>query len=360
VSGTFGGHKDWSVAQYTGAIGWLNYAEDWDFNLMLLPQNGAGVTDQNHLAKGVKVDSAAAGRTPYIELEFDSNEIVGRFQTSWWSKLRDAAKASKDPADGSTPILNENEEKHDILPCGAVYGILGLDAEHGGASEVHPVHALAIQVDDRPNTNTWAIFARNWGNGGYCSHYDHQLKTDGGSLWVLLPRVTNAAPLEINFELPGNAAPPHSEFWPGKGLAIQFKLPPPQSQGLAEAVVRLRWADNTGTFSCPVAQYTDSHLLNTIEDATSPDSIEGYLRSLLKPGPAPKLNITIAPTQHAEVSVDVREPPAPKAVKPTGRLSVQPAAGEDLLDRVCAAFAPGQEPTNKIDLRKLCAKQRKK
>lgn len=47
------GHVDWMVAQFTGAIGWLNHADDFDFNFMLFPKDDAGVAPRNGIAHGV-------------------------------------------------------------------------------------------------------------------------------------------------------------------------------------------------------------------------------------------------------------------------------------------------------------------
>jgi hypothetical protein len=360
ASGNFPGHMDWSVAQYTGAIGWLNYAADFDFDFMLIPQDGSGLTDKNHLAAGVQVDGAGTGKTGYIELEFDSLEIAGRWQTSWWKELK--TKADQFRIEGKVPSLNERDPE--VLPCGVVLGIFGLDCEHGCASEVHPVYALAIQVDDRPQSNTWALFGRNWGTGGFCSRYDHQLTTAENKLWVLLPRTTAVGPTKISFETPQGTAAPHAEFWPGKGVAVQFQLPGPGQHGLADTVVKIEWPDSAGTFSCPVARYSDRELIKTIEDPAHPDSSEEYLRSLLpKGGAAPTQPSPPAPPPPVtsvvhDVQVATSSAPAPAAVKPQGRLSLQKqdaAENQDLIRQVCAAYLAGKLPADK-NLSQACAK----
>ena len=40
---------------------------------------------------------------------------------------------------------------------------------------MHPVHAMAIRVQDNPSDEVWAIFVRNWGNEGFCSDGQHFL-----------------------------------------------------------------------------------------------------------------------------------------------------------------------------------------
>src|SRR5436309_1962822 len=69
------------------------------------------------------------------------------------------------------------------LPAGAyldqwlavVMGLMGLDDVHGGDSELHPVHVLAIREAETPDpgNDAWAFFARNWGDEGECSSRQH-------------------------------------------------------------------------------------------------------------------------------------------------------------------------------------------
>ena len=134
---TYPGHKDWSMAQFTGAIGWLNYATDNDFNLMLIPDGGVGITGNNHLVKGVVTQETPSSPTPYIELEFDSDEVAPLFKTSRWVKFND--QANRFSNDGTVPLLNDSEGKSRVLPCGVVTGVFGLDAEHGGPARSAPL-----------------------------------------------------------------------------------------------------------------------------------------------------------------------------------------------------------------------------
>src|SRR5205823_1803399 len=58
------------------------------------------------------------------------------------------------------------------------------DSEHGGYSEVHPIYAIAIEVNPDPKDDTWIVFVRNRGNEGFCSKHDHPLQ--GLSRFLLL------------------------------------------------------------------------------------------------------------------------------------------------------------------------------
>lgn len=75
-SSSINGHANWTVASGQGAMGWLNFADDWDYNLLLLPDHEYRLTNNNNEL------SSTSGR--YIEVEFDSREFEGRIGTRWW------------------------------------------------------------------------------------------------------------------------------------------------------------------------------------------------------------------------------------------------------------------------------------
>ena len=148
------GHMDWTVAGAQGSLGFLNFADDWDYNLLLLPNNDTGITGNNNFV---------SDRTErYIEIEFDSNELADRFGTQWW---QDFARLAAEGAQKGGDFTDVEQHMHtgSAFPFGVVYGVFGLDCEHGCRSEFHPAYAVAIQVDDAKGSNTWAIFARDWG-----------------------------------------------------------------------------------------------------------------------------------------------------------------------------------------------------
>jgi hypothetical protein len=78
-------------------------------------------------------------------------------------------------------------------------GLFGVDAEHKGHSEVHPVYALAFRKDCAEShgkvTETWALFTRNTGNEGWCSRWNelhHLPLVDNGSFVLQLPLDSSA------------------------------------------------------------------------------------------------------------------------------------------------------------------------
>jgi len=238
-SSSISGHADWTAASGQGTIGWLNFADDWDYNLALLPENGYGLTSNNNkLPNG----------DPYLEVEFDSRELESRFGTRWWQDFAKLAEAGTQAGDYTQ--VQDHLHAGPGLPFGVVYGIFGVDCEHGCRSEFHPAYAVAIQVDDSKQNNTWAIFVRNWGDEGFCSHLDHQLDISptGQAIHLVLPYKSSAGPTIIKQEFASSTAQqsqcPYYNFVSNQGEEITLPLPSPTSQGLAEIVVTFSWPDS--------------------------------------------------------------------------------------------------------------------
>jgi hypothetical protein len=109
----------------------------------------------------------------FIHAEFNATETVDGFLTTTWSQLRDGFGCSEDEPDCAAKNLAARR-----LVGGRraiITGLMGLDTEHGGYSELHPVYAIAIEVNPDLNNDTWILFIRNRGNEGFCSKHDHPL-----------------------------------------------------------------------------------------------------------------------------------------------------------------------------------------
>jgi hypothetical protein len=240
---------DWTVASSQGALGFLNFAEDWDYNLLFLPNNDTGLTGNNN-------------RIPnemqrYIEVEFDSRELADRFGTQWW---QDFARLAMEGAQKGGDFTEVETLMHagSGFPTGVVYGVFGLDCEHGCRSEFHPAYAVAVQVDDTKDMNTWAIFARNWGDEGFCSHLDHYLDSYGQPMQLLLPYSSKNPPSRVVVQQAASSAKasekasssgqsewcPTFSFSKNEGEMIEIPLPPPSEYGLTEVVVQITWPDD--------------------------------------------------------------------------------------------------------------------
>jgi len=241
------GHADWTVASAQGAIGWLNYADDWDYNLLLVPNDDNGLTQNNNLLSD--------GKQRYIDIEFDSRELEGRFGTDWWKEFARLAQAGV--TSGDYQQIMDYLHSGPGLACGTVYGVFGIDCEHGCRSEYHPAYAVAIQIDESKDSNRWAIFARNWGDEGFCSHYNHQLdlQSCGGAIRLLLPYNSRGAPISIKIEQaassPAGQCPRFAFQGTGQpGEIVEIPLPPPGQDGLTELVVNFGWPQDAAPAPC--------------------------------------------------------------------------------------------------------------
>ena len=148
-------------------------------------------------------------------------------------------------------------EKHlytgDKLPFGVVYGLFGLDCEHDCRSEYHPAYAVAIQVDDTNSTDTWAIFARNWGDEGFCSHLDHQLDIVGRPMQLLLSYNSPNPPSAITIQQAATSAEnteasstsgqsqwcPSFTFSKNEGEVMDIPLPASDQDGFSSSLFNL-------------------------------------------------------------------------------------------------------------------------
>ena len=233
------GHADWAVASAQGTVGWLNFADDGDYNLLLLPDHGYGLTLNNN--------SLSSEGVRYIEVEFDSREFDKRFRTQWWQDF--ARLAAEGASSGDYSGIVNHLHAGSGLPYGVVYGIFGIDCEHGCRSEFHPAYAVAIQLDESKQSNIWAIFARNWGDEGFCSHLDHELDltSTAQAIHLVLPYTSPAAPTvktqDVASSISMTSQCPTYRFLPDRGEEVTIPLPAAGEHGLTEVVVQFAWPD---------------------------------------------------------------------------------------------------------------------
>src|SRR5262249_24354712 len=170
----------------------------------------------------------------------------------WWTAHRERVgsgevPAASDPRPGQ--ILNGT--------FAVVTGLFGLDAEHQGYSELHPVYALNMLVScaDTPDANgyfndEWAVFIRNWGNEGFCAdwHAYHMLDLPDAvyTFRIPLPGVDPASvKLGERTRFLANLPRPGASTHPGKGPSLVS-----DTQGVT---VRLQLPESAG----PLSQQND-------------------------------------------------------------------------------------------------------
>src|SRR5262249_121012 len=151
----------------------------------------------------------------------------------------------------------------------------------GCSTELHPVYALAIHLNDNPTDDMWAIFVRNWGNEGYCSQDQHFLDTN--RIAFLIPR-PSAAGVQVNtastfLTNTQEAAGPFVSLVAGQGAIVEFQLPNPEKQARINGELHLRWTLSPGavaTVATPVLRTA------SVGGAPEPDEVEKRLGKLIK------------------------------------------------------------------------------
>jgi hypothetical protein len=206
------GHHNWGWATFDGTAFWSDHSCsvcDDDYNVTLVRPDLASYTQAN--PNGVL-------------MEFDSDITIDHFDNpddGWWKRFHNAV----DDSNNSAKAMLDGKQV-------IALGVIGLDCEHSDAckSELHPVVALAVHVNDDLNDDHWAVFAMNWGDEGWCSS-GYEVFPDVLPVSFLLPR-DGATGVEI---LPSSYMYRRSEAgsqWgvdlrTGRGAELWFKLPSP-------------------------------------------------------------------------------------------------------------------------------------
>jgi hypothetical protein len=241
--GTLGivdGHHNWVAGTYEGTIFWNDKSCDLcdgDYNFRLVSPDDAGMTTAN------KERSTANGSRKSMKLEFSSNETIDHFDTPWWSSLHSAVDSENFSAVSSVTAG----------VFGIVTGLVSLDCPHTCASELHPVWAMALRVNDDPSDETWAIFVRRFGNEGFCSDQQHYLDDLLNDTYTFrLPWRAGATSVGVNpatvFNSELGQATAGMSVAQNQGVLISFTMPAPDS-GEGEMVngeLHLKWSAPRG------------------------------------------------------------------------------------------------------------------
>jgi hypothetical protein len=275
--GKLRGHVNWRPVTVSGYLTWNDMAGsypfgDGDYTLSLEPAEDSGDTR----LPGLTVYNKIKGYQLYAyHIEFNGEETVEHFRQEWWTALHDRASSGTVPG-GINPEPGQ-------IPNGTyavVTGLFGIDAEHKGHSELHPVYALSLLAScaEAPDAegyfdDEWAVFVRTWGNEGFCADWKayHMLDlTD--SVYAFRIPLPEAVPATVtlgpktrflaNLPRPGETTRQGKGpvLVPGaKGVEVRFQLPehtgpitaesdPPRIHGL----LHLRWKAAGGAArTCP-------------------------------------------------------------------------------------------------------------
>jgi hypothetical protein len=218
------GHVNWWASTYDGSLTWDGHSFDDDYNFKL----------PSHLQFGEVITSGGS-----LGVEFDSDETIDHFQTPWWSSFHQAV----DQSDSAAAAMVNG--KYAI-----VTGLVGLDCEHDCHTELHPVFGMAIHVKDDPADDVWAIFARNWGDEGWCSTNQHYL--DVNSVYFHLPWRFGASQVSV-LNKPDNSdrlfltndarvSGPGIQSAVNQGILVSFNLPAPDAGARLNGELHLQWS----------------------------------------------------------------------------------------------------------------------
>lgn len=342
------GHLNWTVVTYEGRIFWDAHSnptfgdDDYNFFLNTLVTNGfpSGVTATN---------------PQQIKLEFQARETIDHFDKSpFWHDFHDAV----DNNDAEAHIKVDNKDA-------IVIGLLGLDRVHGSGSESHPVFVLAVHVKSAPLDDTWAIFARNYGNEGWCS--DNMHYSNFNNVTLRLPRLISA-PATTQATIGAG-----TQFWasspsaalgvdvfsaPNQDTFITFHLPSPPADGndgdRVSGELHLQWSGA----AAPIASLTTANAaLTTVAPVGDSDSPEGRLAdqwAQLTPQQQATYLVMLPPRPPASpdafqlVPNILSNPPAPASAQPAltaVRDPRQQQHREDIFKSFCGALS-GQLPAD--------------
>lgn len=185
VSDNFHGHVNWHEVTLRGRL-YASYdpspiEDDGDYNFALVPVDEAGSSTNALVTECSRTHFHDIGLDPgtdAVGVEFSSTEMQEYSGSDFWQNYYQLVY------DGKIADFVNNK-------LAVVTGLLGIDAEHdGGHSEIHPVHALAIQMQADDHDDQWAVMVRNWGNEGMCSSKQWTIYENGhpkSSISILIP-----------------------------------------------------------------------------------------------------------------------------------------------------------------------------
>jgi hypothetical protein len=235
-----GPHVNYFAVSYQGPTYWWQksaWGTDSDYNFFLNPSNEGGFPHPQQ-----------------IEIEFDSQETINYFRSPLWSRFHDMVD-NKD---------NSVAQAYFSGQTGVVTALFGLDCGHSSCGlEAHPAYALAVNTSEsNVDDDQWAVFARNWGNEGFCASQEHTLPVS--DLKLVIPWLTGATAVTVqlpnsHFNLfenspgrigrpparkPAPPSPPQPQITVanGEGILIDFTLPDSSLEMGWEGEVHLQWS----------------------------------------------------------------------------------------------------------------------
>ena len=161
-----------------------------------------------------------------VHIEFDSDETVDNWDDThtWWDNFHHNGVDVDKPH--AQAMIDGSFVK--------VIGLLGLDANHDGKAELHPVYAMFVRLQGNDTRqSSWAFFVRNWGNEGFCGDNEQYLYTRQNTVKVQIPNVVGITADNISdgAQNEDNLSPMSVSAQPdGDGIRLTFTLLAPEKQ----------------------------------------------------------------------------------------------------------------------------------
>ena len=323
--GTLGivdGHHNWVAGTYEGTIFWNDKSCDicdGDYNFRLVRPDDAGMTTAN------KDKQTATGPRKSMKLEFSSNETIDQFDTPWWNLLHSAVDSENFSA---VPSVTAGT-------FGIVTGLVSLDCPHTCASELHPVWAMALRVNDDPADETWAIFVRRFGNEGFCSDQQHYLDDLLNDTYTFrLPWRSGASSVGVNpttnFKSKLGQATAGMSVAQNQGVLISFTMPVPDSDEgeMVNGELHLKWSSPGGRVPS-IGPFASLGAIRSVgrppvEREDEPEDRLAHLVTTMTPAQRSTLEASLPRRALARNSVPlVLGAPRPIATLPTRSLSIR-------------------------------------
>jgi hypothetical protein len=180
-----------------------------------------------------------------LHMEFDSEETIDKFKSSWWTGFHSAVDSNHGEPGG---LASQRIDGHDAV----AFGLFGLDCAHSCGSELHPVMGLAIRVENPATLNdTWAIFVRNRGNEGFCSSGDEFVTLPTISFFLPAPdQSVESVKLDYaDFQTqkavagPGGGSKVITQYGV-KGTQVWFNMPVWTTGDFSDGVLQLTWGQD--------------------------------------------------------------------------------------------------------------------
>jgi hypothetical protein len=242
-SGHLHGHVNWWPATVNGVIAWGDHTTGLIIDSDLKEHHGDD--DYCFYLYPHNISLLTTVQPNFIEAEMDSDETIDHMGSQWWTAFHKAVDDSApgfDSAHWNTPPWGDTPATRMISwKEASITGLVNIDQEHDGHSELHPIYAMTVHLNfGDTNDDRWAVFARNWGNEGFCSQDQHYWEVPAVSVFIPEPVPSSDYTLVEEDLYSGGAVTAHHGKVPG-GMVINFDLGAPDNRAMVDGSLGIRW-----------------------------------------------------------------------------------------------------------------------